>query len=230
MTLADQTAADPVTDVLRRAIVEGAFHPNERLVEEQLAQRLSTTRPTIRMALSRLEHEGLVVRERHRGARVRLVSDHEAIEIFETRVVLEGLVARYAARNATDADVERLRALVAELETLERSGDSAAHLQIADRNAELHAELVRMAQHATAAKLLGFLRSQIVRFQFAQVAQPGRAAHSVAEHRALVEAIAQRDPVAAERAMHEHMTRASDALRHAIALGKHRTVLATCVE
>ena len=226
----DPPGTDPMTNVLRRAIVEGEFHPNERLVEEQLAQRFATTRPTIRMALSRLEHEGLVVRERHRGARVRLVSEREAIEIFETRCVLEALVARYAALNARDADIARLRAIVEELEALERQGDAAAYLQMADRNAELHEQLVRIARHETAARLLAFLHSQIVRFQYAQVAQPGRAAHSVAEHRELIEAVARRDPQAAEAAMQAHMTHAADALRTAIALGKHRTVLATCAE
>src|SRR4051812_49156303 len=56
---------------LRDAIVAGELLPSERLVEEALARRLGLGRAAIRMALVRLEHDGLVERERNRGARVR---------------------------------------------------------------------------------------------------------------------------------------------------------------
>ena len=54
----------------------------------------------IRTALLRLEHDGLVVRERNRGARVRRISAEEAVEILEARAALESLAAGYAARAA----------------------------------------------------------------------------------------------------------------------------------
>ena len=54
----------------------------------------------MRTALARLEQEGLVEHERHRGARVRLVDEREAVEILEARAVLEGLAARQAATRA----------------------------------------------------------------------------------------------------------------------------------
>ena len=96
-------------DRLREAIVTGSLQPNERLVESDLAQRLGVSRTLIRAALVRLEQEGLVEHERHRGARVRLVSEREAVEILETRAVLEGLAARLAAERANAQDVEDLK-------------------------------------------------------------------------------------------------------------------------
>src|ERR1700727_1190216 len=78
-------------DLLRTEIIEGRLHPNERLVEAELAERLGVGRTAVRTALARLEHEGLVELERHRGARVRVVSVPEAIEILQARAALEGL-------------------------------------------------------------------------------------------------------------------------------------------
>src|SRR5579875_664954 len=78
-------------DRLRAAIVDGDLLPNERLVEAELTRRLGVGRSAVRTALARLEHEGLVEIEPHRGARVRVVSLPEAVEIVEARAVLEGL-------------------------------------------------------------------------------------------------------------------------------------------
>ena len=64
---------------LRDAIVSGELLPSERLVEEDLSRRLGIGRAAVRMALARLEHDGLVEHERHRGARVRRVSEEEAV-------------------------------------------------------------------------------------------------------------------------------------------------------
>src|SRR5690349_18090066 len=82
---------------LREAIRRGEFQPNERLIEMDLAHSLGAGRAAVRTALARLEQEGLVQRERYRGARVRLISETEAIEILEARAVLEGLAVRHAA-------------------------------------------------------------------------------------------------------------------------------------
>ncbi len=88
--------ADPYHQ-LREAIVSGQFHPNERLVEAMIAERIGAGRTAVRAALVRLDQEGLVELERNRGARVRHISDGEALEIEEVRAVLEGMLARRAA-------------------------------------------------------------------------------------------------------------------------------------
>src|SRR6476646_10885101 len=107
-----RSATDHAYDLLREAIVALRLLPNERLVEADLSQMLDTTRSAVRTALVRLEQEGLVEREPNRGAKVRLVDEQEAAEILESRMVLEGLAARYAARNATDDQVDELREIL----------------------------------------------------------------------------------------------------------------------
>jgi DNA-binding GntR family transcriptional regulator len=86
-----------LTAKIRSAITSGRFMPNERLIEADLARAFDTNRANVRIALAMLDQEGLVIRERNRGARVRLVTDQEAIEIAEARQAIEAMVARQAA-------------------------------------------------------------------------------------------------------------------------------------
>jgi len=120
---------------LREAIVSGEFQPNERLVEIDLGRRLKTGRTSIRAALVRLEQEGLVIRELNRGARVRLVSDREAVEIEQVRIALELLVARHAAEKVTAADIEDLRVLLLEVRKRLDNGDPLGYSEL---NARFH--------------------------------------------------------------------------------------------
>ena len=195
---------------LRRAIVSGELLPGERLLEEDLSGRLGLGRAAIRMALVRLEHDGLVQRERHRGARVRRVSESEAVEILEARAALEGLAARHAAINAAASEVDALRAIVVEMRDLRERGDL---LGVSNANARLHGKILDLSRHDTARRLSRTLSSQLVRFQYRTVLLPGRPERSYAEHSRIVEAIAVHDPDAAEDAMRSHLYHVAEALR-----------------
>jgi DNA-binding GntR family transcriptional regulator len=197
-------------DDLRDAIVSGRLHPNERLIETDLARELGVGRSAVRTALVRLEQEGLVEHERHRGARVRLIAKGEAVEILEARAVLEGLAARQAADKARPEDIRDLRAILARMRALLVSGDL---LGASDQNAVLHAKLLEIAGHDTAERLISALKSQLVRFQYRTILLPGRSDRSLAEHRAVVDAIAAGDGAAAEQAMRTHLSQVADALR-----------------
>src|SRR5690242_15073021 len=86
--------------------------PNERLVEADLAERLQVSRAIVRTALVRLGQDGMVTLTPHRGARVRVVTDAEAVEILQTRAVLEALTAREAALRATAAEIAEVRRIL----------------------------------------------------------------------------------------------------------------------
>src|SRR3954468_2885235 len=204
---------------LRDAIVAGELLPTERLVEEDLARRLGVGRAAVRMALVRLEHDGLVERERNRGARVRRVGDAEAVEILEVRAALESLAARKAAARATPKDVRELRAILRRMRAERGRGDLMA---VSDANAALHRRIVDISGHETARRLSGTLISQIVRFQYRTVLLPGRPERSHREHTAIVDAIAAGDGEGAERAMRRHLPHVAEALRQRIAAAEVR--------
>ena len=208
-------AAEPVTqdnvyERLREAIVSGRLQPNQRLVELDLTESFGASRSSVRTALVRLAHDGLVVHERNRGARVRMVDVGEAVEILETRRVLEGLAAAHAATNAKERDVADLRSILDEMRARLEAGDLLA---VSDQNAALHRRIRTASGHLTAIRLIEGLNSQIVRFQYRTILVPGRSERSFEEHTAIVEAIAGHDPEAAEAAMRAHLARVADALR-----------------
>ena len=195
---------------LRDAIVTGRLQPNERLVEADLSEALGLGRTAVRTALVRLEQERLVERRPNRGAKVRLVSEQEAIEILEARAVLESLSAAKAAEQAAAADVRGLRAVLDEMRGLLDRGDP---LGASEQNAVFHRRIVGIARHETSRRLIESLHSQMVRFQYRTILVPGRAERSFGEHTAIADAIDAHDAGAAEQAMRGHLGHVIEALR-----------------
>lgn len=203
---------------LREAIVDSRFQPNERLVEADLARRFGAGRTAIRAALVRLDQEGLVERQPNRGARVRLVSDREALEIEEVRVALEQMLARHAATRITRSHVADLRRILADMTARVEAGDPLGYSEL---NARFHEMIWAIADQGVAATLVANLKSQSIRFQYRTILQPGRPDRSLREHRLIVEALASGDPGASETAMREHLSRVVETLKSAIA--RHRS-------
>jgi DNA-binding GntR family transcriptional regulator len=203
-------------DALRAAIVRGDIGPDARLVESDISATFDMTRDAVRTALVRLEQDGLVVREHHRGARVRRVSDDEAVEILQARAVLEGLAARQAAERIDDAGHARLQACLARQRELLDRGDL---LGASDVNAELHGALLELSGHGTAIRLINSLNAQTVRYQYRTILIPGRPAASVAEHTAIVDAVVAGRPREAELAMRRHLLNVADAVKRGLLPG-----------
>jgi DNA-binding GntR family transcriptional regulator len=209
---------DP-TATLKRAIETGHFLPSQRLVEADLAAWLGTNRSNVKLALGKLEQEGLVVSEPNRGARVRVISEQEALEILQVRTALESLIARQAAVKATAADHKRLRAV---LEIMREAIDREAFTTYSGQNGQLHAEIRKISGHQTASRLLATLNSQIVRYQFRTILYPGRIHQSIREHGEIVESICVGDPDRAEKAMRDHLSNVTETLERSLAeLARH---------
>jgi len=203
-------------DALRAAIVRGDLAPNARLVEADISTEFQMSRGAVRTALIRLEQEGLVVRAPHRGARVRQVSDDEAVEILQARAVLEGLAARQAAERIDAAGVARLQACLERQRELLELGDL---LGASDANADLHAALLELSGHGTALRLIRALNSQTVRYQYRTILIPGRSAASVSEHAAIVEAVIAGRSDDAENAMRSHLFNVAQAVQRGLLPG-----------
>jgi len=204
-----------IVEAVRTAIVQGEYAPKQRLVEADLCERFGTSRFIARSALLELSAQGLVEFQRNRGARVREISITEAIEITEVRKLLEGLGAARAAERVTRPEITSLRALIKEMRI---SVEKSELLRYRDLNASLHAAIRDIAAHETSARLLQQLRDQTVRHQFSLALVPGRPAVSLPQHEAIVAAVTARDPVAAERAMRDHLQSVIEAFQALSAL------------
>lgn len=202
-------------EILRDKILRGAFHPKQRLVETELAESLNSNRARIRRVLARLEHDGLVAIERYRGARVRMVSEEEAMEIFETRAVLEPYLVRQTVARATAADTDRLSALIREMKDALDSGNPVA---VGRGSRTVREEMWRISGHQTISQLLQMLNTKLIRFWYRSVMVPDRARSIVKELGAVVEAIAEGSEDRASAAMARYHRDAIAALQHAMEL------------
>lgn len=198
----DDTSQPRVLDVLRQDLVDGVYHPRERLIEAELAARYAVTRAAIRTALLTLAAEGLVEREVNRGARVKHLTIAEAIELVEIRQILERLCAGRAAHNATADDRERLTTLVATMQTAVETGNTALYMAAND---SFHEAVRDMADHDTARSILAELRNHNLNRHFPMAFTNTRPIQSLNEHQRVVTAIVNGDSAAATQAMHDHL-------------------------
>ena len=199
-------------DALRQAILGGDLAPGQRLIEEELAAELSVTRASLRAALIELTAEGLVERVPNKGARVRVVTADEAVEITECRMALEALCAVKAAERVTDEQIAALRELG---EGLKRSVADGDPLKYSAANTELHRVVRAISGQTVAVELLARLNAQLVRHQFQLAQRPGRPEQSLGEHLAIIDAIIRRDPGTADEATRRHLSSVITALRAA---------------
>ncbi|MCQ4208373.1 FCD domain-containing protein [Streptomyces longispororuber] len=100
--------SDHVYALLRDMIVSGELAPGQRIVESDIARRVGTSQAPAREAIKRLAHEGLVNSQPHRGTYVTEVSDQQAQDVREIRVLLEMYAARRTAGRLTAEFAGRL--------------------------------------------------------------------------------------------------------------------------
>jgi DNA-binding GntR family transcriptional regulator len=150
---------EQVTIKLRQAILDGRIKTGERIIEEDIAAMMKTSRGPVRDALIELEHEGLVIRERNRGAMVVRLSAEDVEEVMSLRIALENLALRYAMERATEEDWERMQEIVREITAGIREECSLE--KGVDLDLKFHEELVAMSRHRRLISYWQGLRSQI---------------------------------------------------------------------
>ncbi len=194
------TRADTVYAGLRRAIIEQALAPGDKLPEDQIGRSFGVSRTLVRGALSRLQSEGLVHIRANRGAEVARPTLAEATDIFEMRRCLELEATRRLAARAGPDDIARLEAHLAE-ETASLGVNDTRSIRLAG---EFHILLAELAGNQV---LLGYVAELVSRCSLilALYGRPHSAECGVREHRDIIEALRRRDGDAAARLMHHHL-------------------------
>lgn len=190
---------DQVRDVLLARVMSGEYPPGSRLVETRIAQELGVSQAPVREALRDLEQLGCVEYAPFRGSSVRALSVADLLEAFPVRSALEALGCRLAARRITDAQLERLSALI---EKMRAAAEDPRAESAAD--SEFHATIIEAAGNATLSRqwsqLLPHART------FISMTLPESTPGSVAErHVPILDALRRRDPEAAAAAMEAHL-------------------------
>lgn len=194
------TVADEVHRRLRHGLLVGTWPPGERLTEAELTARFAVSRTPVREALRRLVQEGLLETRPNHGVRVRRLAPREALDAYDVRERLEGMAALLAALRAGAGATAELRALLTRVEASagadeaeQVEADLAFHRRIAELSANhaLIQALETLTGHVAPLKVLTRDRNS--------------AEQTRRQHRAIAEAIARGDGVAAEAHMREHV-------------------------
>ena len=201
-----------VLERLRALILTGEYGPDERLVEEQLAERLGVSRTPVRQALTMLEAEGLVEIAPNRGATVCSFSTEDVGDIYDLRAVLEGHAARRAAGRITISELARLRELTGKMEGL--AGQFEDHEEeIRTRvglNQEFHGIIVEASRNRRLQRLINRTVEIPLMFKAFFWYTPHERVISNHYHRQILESLEKGDADRAEIIMREHVYEGRD--------------------
>lgn len=185
---------------IRNAIKSGEFKPGDRLREGELATVIGLSRTPIREALARLESDGLVVHDSARGIMVAELDYSMVTELYYMREVLEGTAARLAAQHASDVEISILEDLCRQYEAA--AGDEA---RMAVCNRQFHDTLYRCSHNRYLINMLTVLHDALSLLGSTTLGNPERAAETLKEHEAVLNAIRQRDAETAESSLRQHI-------------------------
>lgn len=212
-----ERAPEQVTERLREAITSGLLQPGDRLLQEELADRLGVSRMPIREALRRLEAEGLVVLQPYRGAVVASLSSRELQEIYEIRVALETLALRLGVPHM---DAPTLDALETTLVRMDTEVDSSAWLAL---NTEFHSTLYGSARRGLLCEHIQNLRNKSDRFLRLFASQRDRTVQAQDEHWAVFRACREGRVDDACRLLEGHLLSTIDSLSETLRAQERET-------
>jgi GntR family transcriptional regulator of vanillate catabolism len=220
---------------LRDLILSGSLRPGERISELQAVEITSVSRTPVRLALVRLEDEGLLQAIPSGGFMVKAFSERDILDSIELRGTLEGLAARFAAeRGASARSLEPLKECLADLDQLVRQDPISveAFSAYVTMNARFHALLTELSGSAPVIRQIDRVAAMPFAspsaFVMAQSALPE--AHNILliaqeHHRIVVDAIENREGARAEAIMREHARLAVRNLRLALRNRTHLDLL-----
>jgi len=208
-----QKLNEQIVERIQQQITDGKLRPGDRLPpERELAGLLRVNRATVREAIHLLRERGLVERKNGRGTRIvaMLPNDVGTVidrffvtnncsqrELWDFRIIFEPKVAALAAVNARPEDVKKLGAV---LRTLEEAWDAQDPVRLASADAQFHLTLAAASHNTLMLAVASGLHIVLERFMRTSHAS-AHSEESFRTHRIIYRAVAQHDPIKAERAM-----------------------------
>ncbi len=195
---------------LKTMIIEREIAPGDKIYQEKLAHELGVSRTPLVNALKKLEHEKLVTAIPRRGFFVRLFSKQEMIQIFELRELLEGLAARRAAQHISDQGIQKLQSFFKDWTSSTAAEDQRRYAEEDRRFHNFLFEIGGKEFLTDVLKTYNFLTMSHQVDRKTTLVRPPE--ETLSEHRAIIDAICSRDPVAAEEETRAHLKRSREKL------------------
>ncbi|MBX5457376.1 MAG: FadR family transcriptional regulator [Thermogemmatispora sp.] len=212
------TARSSAAEQLRQLIESGHFAPGDRLPSERkLAELLGVSRTMVREAISTLEAIGLIEVRHGSGSYVTAeVPQHsvsamwsawyiahrqDLIHLLQVREALESKAAALAAQRSRPMLVMRLRKI---LERMRSAGEHGQIDEVSALDSEFHSAIVKASENPILIQLLLSLNAVLDNDRLVVFSLPDRLQRSLHDHECIIRAIEERDPLAAQAALHEH--------------------------
>jgi len=206
VTLTPRALYEEVAELLRQRIFRRELEPGSWIDELKLAEEYGISRTPLREALKVLAAEGLVTMKVRRGAYVTEVNEKDLSDVYHLLSLLESDAAGVVAAQATDAQLQELQALHGELESA--AGDREKFFAVNER---FHMRLLDIADNRWRNQMVADLRKVMKLNRHNSLLKSGRIEESLAEHRAVMAALTQRDGAGAMQRMREHFANGLEA-------------------
>ena len=206
VTLTPRALYEEVAELLRQRIFRRELEPGSWIDELKLAEEYGISRTPLREALKVLAAEGLVTMKVRRGAYVTEVNEKDLSDVYHLLSLLESDAAGVVAARASAAELKELQALHAELEAA-----------VADRekffavNERFHMRVLEIADNRWRDQMVADLRKVMKLNRHNSLLKSGRIQESLAEHAAIMKALASRDSASAMQRMREHFANGLEA-------------------
>lgn len=200
---------EQVTTMIRAAIVAGEMAPGQHYSAIGISEKLGVSRTPVREALQLLEKEGIVTVAKNRGVRVNQISLEDIVEVFQLRLAIEPPAAARGVRNASEADIRRLKGLHQQMLQIGQTGDGRATLE-ADK--EFHLYLLGLAGNAKLDGVVGELRNLVLAHGQTTVPFARSSQDLAGDREEIMAAILDQDPEAAATAVRGHVMRTAQML------------------
>ena len=195
-------ASARIQAALRERILTMQVLPGAPLSEKEIVEAYGVSRTPVREALLKLAEERLVDIYPQYGTFVSRIRFDALRDAMVIREALERVTVREAALRATRTDVAELRTLIDRQRASDRAGD-LSQFHAGDEN--FHQAIATVARHPNLWRVVRQEKAQVDRCRMLTLPMPGRPRQVIAQHVAIVDAIAGGDPDAAERAMSAHL-------------------------
>lgn len=199
LTLTPRALYEEVAELLRQRIFARELEPGSWIDEMRLAEEYGISRTPMREALKVLAAEGLVTMKVRRGAYVTEVNEKDQLDVYHLLSLLEADAAAVVAERATDDELQELKALHQELESAVEQTDRFFAI-----NERFHMRVLAIADNRWRDQMVADLRKVMKLNRHNSLLKTGRLAESLQEHRAIVQALLQRDPALSGQRVREH--------------------------
>ncbi|MBK6294226.1 MAG: GntR family transcriptional regulator [Rhodoferax sp.] len=204
-SLSPRALYEEVAELLRQRIFKRELEPGNWIDELKIAQDYGISRTPLREALKVLAAEGLVTMKVRRGAYVTEMSEKDLRDVYHLLSLLESDAAGVVATHATDSQLAELQALHNELEAAVRP-DQVDRDRFFELNEAFHMRLLEIANNRWRDQMVSDLRKVMKLNRHNSLLKSGRIKESLAEHRAIMAALAERNATNTMQRMRDHFT------------------------